>query len=650
MHYTTYQPDDDLSNWPSIKNSSSKVKFLQDWTDFTEFIVVNKMRIMITAHLGAALRCLRDRGNSKYFWIDALCIDQTDWEDRSSQVQMMGHIYSTCQQVIAWLGPGHAGEQTLEILNELGAEEFDLDDFISWLENSELPEEQPFNKSKSPGNAVVDDSSLEHTKYLRMRKYLQNSNFKNSVDTLVNLEWWHRLWVYQESILPTSLILHQGLHSIAFENLWKAIRLLLYLSDLNLPTFAQVPQSIDKGRGTYSLLAGIRQERNRRHIPGYPGIANEWLANLESLATRSASDPRDVIYAALGLTTGPPKITPDYSKSVMDVYTSAARQTIKHYDDLTILSMCGGIMDRARLWADRWLGSSPQVRKLNAPLPTWAPLWGEQNRKGIGTYSIREYLIDAPAFCAGGSGAVGAKFSKDGRTLFVKGVVVDVVSNVIPGYNHSKAFRSGAIEVTWDGTKGTQSAAEDAKSLYAPLWHHAFSNWEAAVAKVQPNESDYVAGGTHGNAFMHCLHAPFLKSMLTGGSNDDIDADETLSEFKTFNIEGKNEEYRFLHRSDVSQTLFARDSAAPIPSLTISKGYELLTTEKGYIGVCPPGCEQVGGTHPGDIIVVLTGGSVPFILRRVGNHDRYLLVGDACECILELLSLGLGLIEISDTY
>jgi hypothetical protein len=38
------------------------------------------------------------------FWIDALCIDQSDGLERNHQVQQMGKIYSGAQRVLAWLG------------------------------------------------------------------------------------------------------------------------------------------------------------------------------------------------------------------------------------------------------------------------------------------------------------------------------------------------------------------------------------------------------------------------------------------------------------------------------------------------------------------------------------------------------------------
>jgi hypothetical protein len=49
------------------------------------------------------------RGQTKYkhveYWIDALCIDQSNVAERNHQVAQMGMIYSKARYVIAWLGP-----------------------------------------------------------------------------------------------------------------------------------------------------------------------------------------------------------------------------------------------------------------------------------------------------------------------------------------------------------------------------------------------------------------------------------------------------------------------------------------------------------------------------------------------------------------
>jgi hypothetical protein len=45
---------------------------------------------------------------SKWIWIDAICIDQENFKEREHQVQQMGHIFSQATTVVSWLGNDHA--------------------------------------------------------------------------------------------------------------------------------------------------------------------------------------------------------------------------------------------------------------------------------------------------------------------------------------------------------------------------------------------------------------------------------------------------------------------------------------------------------------------------------------------------------------
>jgi len=38
-------------------------------------------------------------------WIDAICIDQRDYEERNTQVGLMGQVYSKAFLLVIWLGP-----------------------------------------------------------------------------------------------------------------------------------------------------------------------------------------------------------------------------------------------------------------------------------------------------------------------------------------------------------------------------------------------------------------------------------------------------------------------------------------------------------------------------------------------------------------
>lgn len=60
--------------------------------------------IQITANLEAALRRIRHTTKSRLLWVDAICIDQSDFIGRSRQVEIMQEIYASAKRVIIWLG------------------------------------------------------------------------------------------------------------------------------------------------------------------------------------------------------------------------------------------------------------------------------------------------------------------------------------------------------------------------------------------------------------------------------------------------------------------------------------------------------------------------------------------------------------------
>ncbi|OAG05428.1 uncharacterized protein CC84DRAFT_1050147, partial [Paraphaeosphaeria sporulosa] len=57
----------------------------------------------VTPNLAAALRKFRKRKN-RLLWIDQLCVNQTDMDERNEQVPVMGQIYSQARKVLVWLG------------------------------------------------------------------------------------------------------------------------------------------------------------------------------------------------------------------------------------------------------------------------------------------------------------------------------------------------------------------------------------------------------------------------------------------------------------------------------------------------------------------------------------------------------------------
>lgn len=66
-------------------------------------IFIDGVASLVTMNLEVALRYLRHVSEKRVMWIDAICINQRDIEERGS-VMHMGSVYSGASRVIAWLG------------------------------------------------------------------------------------------------------------------------------------------------------------------------------------------------------------------------------------------------------------------------------------------------------------------------------------------------------------------------------------------------------------------------------------------------------------------------------------------------------------------------------------------------------------------
>ena len=58
----------------------------------------------ITRNLRDALYNIRDSSRIIGLWVDAICINQQDDNERNQQVALMGQIYSVAQHTVIYLG------------------------------------------------------------------------------------------------------------------------------------------------------------------------------------------------------------------------------------------------------------------------------------------------------------------------------------------------------------------------------------------------------------------------------------------------------------------------------------------------------------------------------------------------------------------
>ena len=67
------------------------------------FVVCSGKKLAITQNCEMILRAMRRRDNM-FLWIDAICIDSSSVNEKSSQIQLMSNIYSRAFVVSIWLG------------------------------------------------------------------------------------------------------------------------------------------------------------------------------------------------------------------------------------------------------------------------------------------------------------------------------------------------------------------------------------------------------------------------------------------------------------------------------------------------------------------------------------------------------------------
>lgn len=68
-------------------------------------IILNYRPFEVTSNLYIVLQQLQQNRYGEPIWIDAMCTNQTDEEEKSHQVALMGRIYRQAEEVLVWLRP-----------------------------------------------------------------------------------------------------------------------------------------------------------------------------------------------------------------------------------------------------------------------------------------------------------------------------------------------------------------------------------------------------------------------------------------------------------------------------------------------------------------------------------------------------------------
>lgn len=363
-------------------------------TDTQKEIFIKGQAFGVTPNLYAALWHIRKaspEGYDRVLWIDALCINQDDDDEKDMEIPRMREIYSNASRVLAWLG------ESTEISNQAM-------NFFNGLELFEFRDEVQLRDI-----LLAADSA-------------DNSPWQKFGDGLLNRSFWSRLWVVQEVVLARQILLMCGEGVMEWE--WFT-SLLKFAQNAGLrihqiPSLPPPIPSSEPGHVTRRPLftpPGVRTGigpvinlRERVQQGTYPDLGEL----LVSFRFYDATVNHDHIYALLGVAADArgPKLIPSYQRCVEDVYIDATKYMIAKYRRLDFIFV-----------------QSTSFKSLET-LPSWVPDFS------CTLHEDREYVQDAnypssTIYNACASRPItetGSASLFSGSLLIGKGIFVDIIS------------------------------------------------------------------------------------------------------------------------------------------------------------------------------------------------------------------------------
>lgn len=220
-------------------------------------------------------------------WVDYLCINQDDLDERAAQVAMMGQIYSRADSVYAWLGPSTA----------------DAERIFDFVEQSKI-------------------QRLAGETYWKI--YMSDPTISDAFDDLLRRPYWTRLWILQEIVLAKRLWLFSGSRYISWDDLHFVLA--------GTKGSGSLYYARNSSQETTRLLQYLKESRDSPSALSLSSLVHKFH-------TAQCHDGRDKIYGLLSLahqdTTRHVKV--DYRSPLLqvllDTYATWASEWVLDQDD-----------------------------------------------------------------------------------------------------------------------------------------------------------------------------------------------------------------------------------------------------------------------------------------------------------------------------
>ncbi|KAH7080770.1 heterokaryon incompatibility protein-domain-containing protein [Paraphoma chrysanthemicola] len=335
----------------------------------TESILVNDIHFNAFANLGHALRQVRHywnknrNGKELLLWADQVCIDQSNSNERSHQVNFMGDIYA-------------AAEQVLICLSVEGSPTGGFKWFKSSTKTIEELQHTQFVKHKWKSTEELRNEQFIILNWFN--DYLHRG-WDAFIRTFIISTWFKRAWVRQEFFRSQQAVFLAAFEAAPCDD---ALSRFPYTLDrviyqlrppdnysLNLPE--SCPASI-----TNCTLCRLTNDssylRRDWHIVTYfmslrKVHLNDLVTNLSAACLCQSSDERDLIYSFLGYSVECYGIYPDYDPTVSyaSLCAQLARNYLRHNGNFDLLA------------------NAYKRRSKDPSMPSWVPDWRIESLKNF---------------------------------------------------------------------------------------------------------------------------------------------------------------------------------------------------------------------------------------------------------------------------
>ncbi|KFA69261.1 hypothetical protein S40285_07418 [Stachybotrys chlorohalonatus IBT 40285] len=295
------------------KHSYYALSYVWGDASCTRSIVCNGLVLDITLNLYEALVQMSTEDPDRMLWVDSLCINQGNLEEKSSQVRMMSDIFACARDVICWLGnaqslPLRSYEAAIIRLHQIYTENPDHRAMRSQGTHHIRCKQcrQIIVLPTSTGGCTDSIHDISLKKCFGLEDLLQ---------AMLNSSWFTRVWTFQEFLLASVATLHMGPYSISWDCFMFACH---YVGEEH----GWVIKGMDK----------FREDLWR-------GRARSLASLVNTTQKRQASILHDRIFAVIGLSlrAQSSSLEIDYTVPIEQLYAAVTRYTVLEDDNLNVL-------------------------------------------------------------------------------------------------------------------------------------------------------------------------------------------------------------------------------------------------------------------------------------------------------------------------